>query len=1045
MSHISPPQAWRSYQERFSEMAKLHREHIALVDRNRSFSYQEVDRLTDRLSRYLQAKQAKPNDLIVVYMSASAEYVIACLAILKAGAGFLPIPTDLPPRQIEMILADAQPKVILTQTDHHKRLQQLGEDRSTCIQILDSAVLRGEDADFNEWVERTSSNSAVVSNAPNHYAFATYTSGTTGKPKGVLQIQRALLASYDARHHYNPYGDRERVACHVFFMWEILRPLLVGATTVVIPDEIISVPKALVKYLRLQEVTEVLFTPSVFQRIIRSLSAEETVRGFNHIRTIWLNGEVVTTKLVEDAVAAIPKRTKLLNTYSICECHDVSNSDLRALNLNRLHQKKSENCPVGYADEGVVIRVKTEQGLVSTGEGELYIGGHGLGGGYLHLDQLTAERFPTVDGERYYATGDLAHVDEDGLITIKGRLGVMVKMRGYSVYLNAIEEALHGHPMIQDVRVFLRGEHLSQHLTAFLVGPVEQLESWIHEESQSAPKLREWLKTYLPSYMIPSKWVRLDYFPVHPISGKLDQKLLWSLERNDEEDVYSLEQLMQAPQSSWDECVTLMRHLWARALEVPLGQVTAEADFYELGGHSLSMVDLVLSIEQVFQVTLNGDEIYEQPRLGSFLRVALREHAAWSDAQLTEIDQPLATEETKETVGGVFWEDEDLDVQWPTWMTPTLSKSHEPRVRLNDAQHIFLTGGTGHLGVSLLAQMLTSIGEDAVLTCLVRASFNEAGELISGQHRLSLRFKQAGLGDLQPYLDRGQVRVIEGDLCDPLLGLNSEAYQELCKAVDLIIHCAAFVNLRAAYTQTKPSIVDGSRHILHFAATHRVKTLHYISTNSVLAHHQEGTLKERAVTVSDASLLSDGYSRAKWVAEQLMAAGADDGIPVTIYRPGNIGPHRQTAYTNPDDMITLILDGCIQGQAAPRETGWRFELTPVDLVAEMIIEAACLVEPADIYHIVNPLPFEADHLFAEWYEQGQIKSLHSSWRDWRSELLCSAEPVHRVLGASLVSFDELLKTNPHFSIDHLCRDLPSQAAQFEKPLELSSLFRSLLG
>lgn len=1018
MSSTSNQDTWLSYQEHFDHISKLYPDRCALVDQGVSKTYHDLRLETDLLSRFLQAHQVVRNDLVVVYMSSSYEYVIACLSILKAGAAFLPIPVDLPIAQISLIFADAIPKVVLSKSKFLDKLDDLQIPNGGIIVNLDEPLQPTPTS-----MDNRNDRPAVVVGKVDDYAFATYTSGTTGKPKGVIQIQRALVHSYEARYQFNPYKKHERIGCNIFFMWEILRPLMVGETTIVIPDTLIAVPKKLARYLKAHEVTEVLFTPSAFQRLIRSLSVDELYEQLGGLRTIWLNGEVVTTNLVAEALDRLPSHINLLNTYSICECHDVANTDLKRLDLQSLTDHSAGICPVGYPDRGVQIRVKNEQGLHRIGKGELYIGGHGMGVGYLHLEALTKERFPIVDQQRYYATGDQAVVDENGLITIKGRLGTMVKMRGYSVYLNSIEEALRLHPQIQDVRVFLRGAHLSQHLTAFVVLKTDDLRASINEKEQSSHHLRGWLTQHLPPYMIPSKWVRVDHFPVHTISGKLDRELLLSLEHDTE---HSLESLAQEPQSTWAECSLLMCRLWARALELDVEVISEDTDFYEVGGHSLSMVDLVLSVEQVFGVALEGDELYDYPRLNDYLNVALKTHPACLSSQPIDYEDLLDAEP--------FWHEDDLRFIWLNHKS-----LQSQRVVLQNASKILLTGATGYLGLGLLDTLLTHSSPHTQVICLVRGSSTEDGQRVKGETRLINLYEQAGFGDLHSSLSEGKLTVFEGDICDPYLGLEAADYDRLAKDVDLIFHCAALVNLRAIYDQTKPSIVEGSRHILNFATTERIKTLHHISTNSVLAIATDDQRVERRSAVEDARLLKDGYSQAKWVAEQLMESAAALGLPVTIYRPGNIGPHRTTTYANPHDLSHLIWQAVAQLKTAPSKTEWRFECTPIDVTAELIIKIAHLPRPKKYYHLVHPRPLTADLLFEKWNEQRMI-SWQADWRVWKSVLLSSSNPAHKVLATSLTYFNDLLIDDSQYSIANLRADVSMAAEYYNQSPDLNSFF-----
>ena len=1036
-----------SFQERFKQIAELNPNQPAVIDGSLNKSYEMLDEESRKVSIFLRGHGVGANDLVIVYMTSSYEYVCACLAILKAGAAFLPVPVDHPISQLELIFADACPKVILAQPQYLAKLNEVQASASAEILSINPELLIGKDSQFNAQIiqfeaelSQAGQNLEYTKSAPNDYAFATYTSGTTGKPKGVLQIQAALLASYDARHRFNPYQGQERVACNVFFMWEILRPLLVGGTTVVIPDALLAMPKKLANFLFDHNVTEVLFTPSAFQRLIRSVPAAELRTQLAGLRTIWLNGEVVTTKLVKEALETIPSHIKLLNTYSICECHDVSNADLRSLNYTDIEKQNEGICPVGYADQGVIVKVKDDVGLHNTGKGELYISGHGLGPGYLHLEKLTAERFPTVDGQRYYATGDLAELSSDGLITIKGRLGTMVKMRGYSVYLNSIEEALRLHPDIQDARVFLRGDHLSQHLSAFIIGPQAQLSSWLNETQQSAPRLREWLTKHLAPYMIPSKWIRLDYFPVHPISGKLDQQSLWDLEIDHTQ---SLESLSEAPQSTWDECISLMKSLWARSLEVDLESIHPHADFYDLGGHSLSMVDLVTSVEQVFGLKLDGDELYERPKLEDYLAYILKDR--FTSEVLSTITKPESLTTIDSSSSHVFWIEADLNINWPSLslLHKSTAATRTPQATkrlLSESKTILLTGATGHLGLGLLEALLTKTQQQTQIICLVRPS-EQNGVNISGEQRLITRYQEALLGDLALPIKNQRLSVIEGDIGQDKLGLNTEVYHQLCASVDVVYHCAAFVNLRAQYDQMKQSIVIGSKNILHFCAQTKLKTLHYISTNSVALGEANTMILEEFVSDQAAQKLKDGYSQAKWVAESLMQQAINDGLNVTIYRPGNIGPHQTTGYLNPNDLSVLIWHACKRQKQAPMNTNWLFELTPVNLMARLILSLSDQSQGQRIYHLVHPHPIRANELFESWSKNDWLEATHDDWQLWRQILLASENSEDKVLGASLAYFNTLLLDEQKFSIENVYTDLPYEAKIYDQSPELEVFFQ----
>ena len=194
----------------------------------------------------------------------------------------------------------------------------------------------------------------------------------------MLQTSGALISSYLARYRFSSYSVGDRVACNIFFPWEFLRPLLKGGTVYVIPDDVVFVPRALTGFIAEHRITEVLFTPSLLQGILNSASPEQLRARLSSLRVVWLNGEVVPASLLKLAVDVLPRSTRVFNTYSISETHDVCTIDLTDLCLDT-----GDACPVGYAMDGVQLRVLPEgqSDLASSGIGELFIGGRGTGPG----------------------------------------------------------------------------------------------------------------------------------------------------------------------------------------------------------------------------------------------------------------------------------------------------------------------------------------------------------------------------------------------------------------------------------------------------------------------------------------------------------------------------------------------------------------------------------------------------------------------------------------------------------------------------------------
>ena len=268
--------------------------------------------------------------------------------------------------------------------------------------------------------------------------------------------------SYYWRHQFVPYNNNnglEREACNVFFVWEMLRPLLAGATLYIIPDTVIYDPRLLVAFLAEHAITRSLFTPSLLDAVL--LDTTSTTEGADaslavrlaSLSTVWLCGEVVTGELRARLVAQLP-HVRLLNLYSISEAHDVSASDLTHLGATSAARKYM---PAGFLLPNVRIHVLTTdlQPLPIGVPGEIYVAGPTLAIGYLNRPDLTQQRFiqspshlnpnsadPSSSSVRLYKTGDWGCLLSDGQLEIMGRCDGMVKIRGYSVEVRAIEATL---------------------------------------------------------------------------------------------------------------------------------------------------------------------------------------------------------------------------------------------------------------------------------------------------------------------------------------------------------------------------------------------------------------------------------------------------------------------------------------------------------------------------------------------------------------------------------------------------------------------------
>ena len=932
--------AWSCLPDLFKTQAAETPDGLAIVSGGERMSYSALDRASDYLGTYLRYRGVSPDEPVGIFMETCSEYIVATIGILKAGAGFMPIDLDSPDHLLRAIVTESQPKVIVTKTQHLPRLS--GFD-GTDILTLDTD---------RSW---TTSNGAIRGPrvASDSLAFIPYTSGTTGDPKGVMQTGGALISSYFARYTFSSYGPGDKVACNIFFPWEFLRPLLKGGTVYIIPDEIVFLPRALAAFISEHRISEILFTPSLLQAILNSTDPDALRTQLSSLRVVWLNGEVVPASLLEQALAVFPDSAHVFNTYSISEAHDVCTVELTDLCLDG-----KAACPVGLPMDGVTVRVlpEGESVLTSNGAGELFVGGRGLARGYLKRPDLDSQKFAYQDGKRFYATGDLAEVDRQGMTRIIGRVDSMVKIRGYSVYLGAIEETLRKHCGVADAVVLAETEDgANKRLVAYVVR--EPGTTWrVDARSGTSRDLRTLLERYLPYYMAPSRFFELEALPLNQQTGKLDRKALPALT---EARPITKDRAQLPKNATATERRSALRELWGEALDIDSDSLYDDWNFFDLGGHSLTGLDLTLGMERTFGIELRGTEIYEYP--------TINELAAYLDGRGSYM-------QSRAPLG----DDAKLD--------PEIVPAGEPRItRLSEASSVLVTGATGFLGPFLLDELLRSTGQDTRFYCLTR-------DRTSGQAQPANRV----LETLKYYGLAGQslehrIVPVTGDLTQPLLGLEREEYQQLAEKIDLIFHCAASVNYAYPYAAAKPHTVDGTLEVIKFACSVKTKPVQYISSNGIFPGGDADLYLENDDIDGFVDRMEGGYNQAKWVAERLVWSAIYRGLPVCIFRPGNIGHDSITGVVNPNDFQSLIIKACVRAGCAPQAPDWKFEMTPVDFLAKVITKISD--GPAHlgkVYNVVQQDPVTADEVFAYMESNGLVTD-RVPLGEWKTRLQATAD------------------------------------------------------
>ena len=933
----------------------------AVVDARGELTYKELDHQAECLATHLKRAGVRPDEVVGIYMERRAEYVVVCLATLKAGGAFLPLELAYPESLLGEVVADSAPRIVLTREHLAERLPR--SQARFCLDEGWERMIAGDGVSGGEDGPRP---------GPENLAFVAYSSGTTGRPKGIANPHRAAVRSYLWRFGISDYRPGDRVGCGVFFVWEVFRPLLCGATSYVVPDDLIYDPAALVRFLEEHRITEVLMTPSLLGAVLNA-SGPDVGDRLASLRVLWLNGEVVTKTLARRALGLLPN-TRVLNVYSASETHEVAVGDLRDL----VDNPRATHCPVGppMDPEHLYLLDEDMRPVPDGAAGELYVGGNCLARDYLNRPETTARRFlrdpfSSTGGSRMYRTGDKGRLLPDGSLEVLGRVDFMAKIRGYSIELGAVEAAIEKHLAVRGCVVIAEGaEGEDKRLVAYLVPSSDPAErgdryaGWrIDPKTGRSPSIRRRLQESLPHYMMPAVFVEVEALPLQDTTGKVDRRRLPTPPTRVAPTAFDLAEHALPPDAPRDEKEAMLARLWEDVLHLEEGDVRRDDDFFDIGGHSLAAAQLLSYVEDAFGVRYAMRAFLERPTVAGLCDAIEARQRREADGRVAGREHPPRPV---------------LDLRAEAVLEPGIAAEQVDTygaITLQNARRVFLTGATGFLGAFLLDSLLSRT--DAAIYCLVRP--REGGGMMAP---IRANLQQYGLWRAE-HAER--IIPVAGDLGEPLLGIPEDDFTALARGLDLVIHAGAVVNMIYPYAALKPANVLGTQEALRLACLYKTKPVHHVSTNGIFP--PGGHLCEEDVDLDTlAEAREDGYGQSKWVAEKLVWQAAERGLPVCVYRPGNISGHSVTGASNPRDFLGALVVESLRLGYAPRIEGWRMEMTPVDFVVDAICYLAG--EPASlgqVFHLADPNPVPAHEVFT-WLEAMGYPLGPLDYPDWLEAL-----------------------------------------------------------
>lgn len=863
----------------FAAAVCANREKPALFACDQNHTFGALDSLSNRVANALLDMGVNSGAILAFLLPRDARLLPCILGILKTGAAFLPIDPQFPEGRIDYILQDSGAAFFISTTE-------LAQGRA----FLEIGLLLSHP---NERAPRVN----ILQEQP---AYCIYTSGTTGCPKGVLLRHRGIVNI--TRPENNPF-NRDLCArgkglvaigsiCFDISLFELFVPLLNGLFVVLAREEELANPVALAKLLQKHGANILHCTPSRLAAYLREPCFRKALHG---VAMILSAGEVLPPALA----------STLKNGYgcSIYNGYGPTEATIGAT-ITEAGDSLTIGRPIANAN---VLLLNTAKAAVPFGApGELAVGGDGVGVGYLKNEALTAEKFISLFGERFYLTGDLGYWAPDGRLMYLGRGDQQVKLRGLRIELPEIENCLLLCEGITHCAVLVREIGAEPHLAAFYTA----------KNQLDAEALKRSLGQFLAVYMVPDIFVQLEEMPL-TINGKTDLAALRAIPMRPERHY-------EAPASQEE---SLLCGVFEAVLQA--GRVGVCDNFFEAGGTSL-LAAKVLLLAKKEGISLSYADIFQYP---TPRQLAEKWKAAAETTEVCEI-AALAYERV-------------LPVMRENKRFCSGGRRH--------LGNVLLTGATGYLGVHILRELIEGRNFVDKIICLVRPK-----GALSAEKRLK--------GVLYYYFETmyprdfaQRVTVAEGDLAFPGIFSKPQGVK-----IDTIINSAANV-AHFAYGDALLRVnTGGVKNLIHFAKAQNAAIVH-ISTISVGGYCTEQQLRS-GIRLEESTLfvgqkIYNAYILSKYKAELLLLEAATEGLPVKLLRVGNLqgrlsdGEFQMNLNAN---AFTRQLRSYILLQKAPSYLlNTPVNISPVDDTAKAVVLLAQAEPRYTVFHASHPasVPF----------------------------------------------------------------------------------------
>lgn len=866
--------------ELFRDQVNETPDNIAVVFEDKALTYKELDEKVNQLAHYLSSNGVGYNDIVCLLFDKSLEVVISILATLKCNAIYLPIDIDYPADRISYILSDSSSKVLLLDPNFGQKVEDIDIDKLE-ISLKNNNIFNIDFSNFSLPIQKNNEDLAYIM----------YTSGSTGNPKGSM-IKEKSIVRLVINTNYIDIKPEDRIiqtgsivfdAC-TFELWGAF---LNGASVYLILKQDLLNPEKLKNYLINNNITIMFITTALFNQF-----ADIDAKIYAPLNYLLTGGEAVSINHMRK-VRELNPNLHLIHCYGPTEnttfstYYDVTHIDSQDVTVPIGASISNSTCYVVSPTCGLLQPINTP--------GELWVGGDGVGKGYLNRPELTNSQFianPFEPGT-IYKTGDLVEWLPSGAISFIGRIDNQVKIRGFRIELNEIDIKILSYPDIKQSITIIQTINDKKYICSYFVA----------SELVNADDLKDFLKSSLPHYMVPHYIMQLDSMPMN-INAKIDRKKLPIPQVN------AVKKDIIAPRNS------------------------LEKDLYNILSELLNQREISVTDDFVNDLEMDSLSIM------SFSTKLSKYNVEIQDISNFPSIEKLATRIENNSQEASYSSHIIEDVTIPNQLFSF------------DLTSVLITGSNGFLGCHLLRELVINNNVKSIY-CLIRNKEN-----INPKERLRETAKYF-FNQQEQELCYKKVIVIDGNFEKDNLSLSDHDYNTLCSSITTVIHCGANVKHYGKYEEFYNSNVLGTINMIKFCKKSGAKLAHIstLSVGGYSQLDSSNILDENSINVGQ-DFKNHVYMITKYQAEcEVLKAIANKEIQAKIFRLGNIMPRFSDGLFQKNVLSNAFisrLNTFFTIKCVPEGIdNLKIDISPVDLCAKSIILLLNDTNNQTIYHIFN--------------------------------------------------------------------------------------------